>query len=239
MGDALRALERLLHERLIPEFCSDPRRSCNPRGFRNESFQVSEIDARYFLMGIEAGLIEHRGHGIYRTDISAAPEQFFWEGLRALDPRPFTLWIEPILTVGGLARLHFDYGWPKHLIGTQSSDWAFDLVAFAPEQSTESIAGEVKKTAKEVQQLLDLMGTFGQHPTMTVPASGKARNAFKKVAALRARRCPIFWALGPDGLSEVRQVEYDADDTLRLVAGGESDLTFAESWSAGGVAARE
>jgi hypothetical protein len=52
--------------------------------------------------------------------------------------------------VGGLARLHFDFRWPKELLGCQSKDWAFDLIATLPGKRVEHIACEVKKSSAEL-----------------------------------------------------------------------------------------
>ena len=227
MVDERSAFEQILYDRLIPEFCGEARRGCDASGFQSGSVHISQQDAHYFLKAFNAGLIEHQGSGLYRAARSAAREQFFWEGRRALTPRPFTLWLEPIITVAGLARLHFDYGWPKHLIGTQSLDWAFDLVTFLPDRAEELIAGEVKKTAKEIDQLLQLMTIFGRHPTIEIPSSGKERNAYKKVLALRSRRPPLFWALGPDGVSEVFAVQYSEGGVVDLIATENAALKFA------------
>ena len=228
-GSSRSAFEKLLYDFLIPEFCSDPKRLCHDSGFSRSSVKVSEQDARYFLMAWHSHLIEHQGRGLYRAANSAASEQFFWQGRRTDEGRTFTLWLEPVITVAGLARLHFDYGWPKHLIGTQSVDWAFDLVTFLPGQSTEFIAGEVKKTDSELDELIRLMKAFGQNPATTEPAAGKARNAFKKVTALRLRRAPLFWALGPGGLSRMFEVSYGADDVLDLLPIAECALRFPEN----------
>lgn len=219
----------LLHEVLIPEFCSHPGKGCEPSGFRPDSVRVSDEDARYFLMAYDAGLIEHQGQGHYRAAASAASEQFFWEGRRALGPRPFTLWLEPIITVAGLARLHFDHRWPKDRIGMQSADWAFDLVAFLSDGANEYVAAEVKKTTKEITELIELMKMFGMEPGLPEPRSGKARNAWKKMAALRRRRPPLFWALGPDGVSHAFEVSCRSGDVIELLPTGEDALDCPET----------
>jgi hypothetical protein len=226
MSDCRSAFEGVLYERLIPEFCGDSDRRCETSDFRGDSVRISAQDASYFVMAWEAGLIEHQGRGLYRAAGSAASEQFFWTGPRASEPRWFSLWIEPVITVAALARLHFDFGWPKHLIGTQSVDWAFDVVTFLPGQANEFIAGEVKKTRSEVDHLIRLMAEFGRNPRMEVPTSGKARNAYKKVAGLRARRAPMFWAIGPDGLSKAYRVRYHQRDVVELVPADDRALRF-------------
>jgi hypothetical protein len=155
------------------------------------------------------GLISPVGRGLYRAICSAAGEQFFWEGPKRLEPRSFTLWLEPIITVAALARLHFDFGWPVDLIGTQSIDGAFDIVAFSPfRRANEHIAGEVKKSEAEVEMLLLLMQEFGREPLIVAPTFGRQRNAYKKMAALRARNPPLFWAVGPAGYSRVFKLHY-------------------------------
>jgi hypothetical protein len=224
MRDALSTFERLLHEHLIPEFCRDPKRGCECSGFKGNSAQVNEDDARYFLSAIDNGLVKHLGNGLYRAPKSAASEQFFWQGPKAAIPKTYTLWLEPIITVAALGRLHFDYNWPKALLGTQSSDWAFDVTAFLPEQPNMVIAGEVKKSTSEVERLLQLMEVFGLQPDLQQPVSGKERNAYKKVVALRSQKPPVFWALGPANFSRVFAVDYGSDGIVKLSAKDESLL---------------
>lgn len=224
---ALEDFERVVFDELVPEFCADEKRQCNPSSFKKESVKVHETDARDFVRAWKGGLLSHQGRGLYRASRNAASEQFFWTGAKQPTPRSFTLWIEPVITVGALARLHWDYGWPKELIGTQSVDWAFDLVTFQPGAGNEHIAGEVKKSVMEIERLLLFMRQFGQNPDLEVPAAGPARNAYMKVAALRARHAPLFWAVGPAGLSKVFRVHYGSLDTVELIPTDERELHFA------------
>lgn len=226
MTEAQLALERLIYDRLIPEFCSDPSRGLHTSGFRKDSLNVSECDARDFLRAFDRGLIEHQGRGTYRASRSAANEQFFWEGWKSKEPRRFSLFVEPIITVAALARLHFTYGWPKDLIAAQSLDWAFDVVAFLPGHPNEHIAGEVKKTFSEVEGLIALMHQFASDSEIGEPAGGRPRNAWKKVTGLRARRAPVFWAVGPDGLSKVFKVEYRSNEIVELIPSEAEALYF-------------
>lgn len=216
----------VLHDKLIPHFCSKRSRGFDPEGFRSKGTAVSDVDARDFLRAWNGGLIRQVSDGLYRAPKSAASEQFFWSGPKNPTPRHFTLWHEPIITVGALARLHWDYGWPKELIGTQSSDWAFDIVAFDPGCDGERIAGEVKRTVGEVDSLISNMQKFGASTDAAEPQSGKLRNAFKKVAALRARRAPIFWAIGPGGYTSVFQIQYSPTGQLTFQAASEQALAF-------------
>lgn len=218
--------ERVLDNELIPQFCADPGRQCDKSRFRRESIRVAEIDARDFVRAWRGGLIKHQQRGLYRAPKSAASEQFFWTGPKLPVPRSFTLWLEPIITVASLARLHWDFGWPADLIGTQSSDWAFDLVGFRSGSENEYLAGEVKKSAAEIDQLVEFMRQFGRDPSIGVPTSPKACNAYRKLAALRARRAPIFWAIGPGGISRPYRVEYAPEAMVNLVPADEDVLRF-------------
>jgi hypothetical protein len=152
--------------------------------------------------------------GLYRAPCSHACEQFFWSGLKRKKPRPITLWVEPIITVAVLARLHFELGWPKRLLGTQKKKgWTFDVAAYLSiDSEAEYIVCEVKKRTAEIDRLLELMNRFGKSPYLD--AALNEQNAFRKVQALRSRRPPLFWAVGPEGLSHAFRVEYSEKDVV-------------------------
>jgi len=201
--------DRILND-LLPAFCDDSARKYDISGFRPNFDSIHEADATNFLKALDAGLIEPDGN-MYRAPRSYAREQLFWEGTVEQSPRLITIWVEPIITIATLARMHFDLGWPKDLLGTQSSDWAFDVAAYSPEDFVnERVACEVKKTDKELTSLIEMMKSFGGSPDRTF-ANSKEKNAFKKVAGLRARRAPVFWAVGPGGGNVVFKVSYAED----------------------------
>lgn len=229
-GECQAHFQSILHGELIPNFCSDPLRGFDATGFRAGAIGIADVDARDFLRAWAGGLIQHQGRGLYRAPKSAASEQFFWSGPKRSNPRTFTLWLEPIITVAALARLHWDHHWPLDLIGTQSSDWAFDLVAFQAGNETEEIAGEVKKTVSELDTLVREMCQFGENPDSPAPSAGVSLNAFRKVAALRTRRAPIFWAVGPGGYSSVFRVEYSPGGHVLLDPVSHDALAFENSW---------
>jgi hypothetical protein len=70
--------------------------------------------------------------------------------------------------------------WPEDLIGTQSIDGAFDVIAFQSARHNETIAGEVKKTVAETTNLIVIMRNFGADAEAEEASSGPRRNAFKK-----------------------------------------------------------
>ena len=219
--------DRILND-LLPEFCDDPARCYDIAGFRHNFVQVDGVDADNFLKGLDAGLVKLVGR-LYRAPRSGAGEQFFWSGGKNLMPRPTTIWVEPIITVATLWKLHDDLGWPKDLLGTQSGDGAFDVMAYVDMASkSEYIACEVKKTTKELDSLIRTMRKFAALPVDAV-ASDREKNAFKKIVALRKRRPPLFWAVGPGGNSLAFKLSYSDDGLIALDEALILDLRYPPS----------
>jgi ADP-ribosylglycohydrolase len=195
---------------LVPEFCDDPSRGWGSSGFRARWEQIHDRDAEDFLRALDAGLVKHTGRGQYIAPRSHHKEQFFWSGLKTTTPRSFTISVEPIITVAVLARLHFDFGWPKTLLGTQSHDGAFDVAVYRQVDSkNEYIAGEIKKSLPELNELIKFMRYFGSNTEISdAVLRNKELNAYRKLKALRSRRVPYFWAIGPDNHSHLFKVKY-------------------------------
>jgi hypothetical protein len=111
--------------------------------------------------------------------------------------------------------MHFDLGWPKHLIGMQSKDYGFDATCYLTDDApAEHIACEVKASAAGLDVCIRNMIRFAANPDAPEPRSGGKRNAWKKVLALRRSRAPLFWALGPGRYEFVYRVHYDGDTIL-------------------------
>jgi hypothetical protein len=163
MASVLDTFQQRILNSFLPIFCDDPSRCWGPDGFSADWSKVSEIDAADFLRGMDGHLVEHVGRGLYRAPRSYASDQFFWSGLTEKNPRPITLWVEPIITIAVFARLHFDLGWPRPLIGGQSKNpWAFDAAThLSDDADAEHIACEVKKNTRELDELIRFMKTFG------------------------------------------------------------------------------
>lgn len=216
---------------LLPEFCDDPSRGWGREGFKEDWKNVTEKDAIDFLLALEAGLIEHQGRGLYRAPKSLASEQFFWSGKKDALPRSITLWVEPIITVAALSRLHLKWGWPKKFIGTQSQKWEFDVTAYrASDSINEYIACEVKKTVAEQDRLVELMQRFSTDPNSSaVLKSSKEINAFRKLKGLQARRASIFWALGPNDVNHVFRMTYPDEGGVIFNLASEEALAYPDA----------
>lgn len=216
---------RRILDGLLPEFCLDPGRRFDPGGFKGGIDGIGNRDAENFLRALDAGLVTQRpsttGNMTYFAPRGRGGEQFFWEGWKGTTPRSLTLWVEPIIAVATLGVLRFELGWPKALLGLQSVDLAFDVIACADmEPEREHIACEVKKTKGEVDDLLEAMHRFAADTARRPSSKGRDTNAYRNVAGLRACRARLFWAVGPDGHDAAFRVD-DAEDgrvALRVVS---------------------
>lgn len=223
----------LLIKELLKEFCDNPDPSLGVDGFRDTSSKVSMHDKDDFVRAIRAGLVRSVRSGLYRAPQSCASEQFFWSGRKSISPRRITLWLEPIITVATLARLHFELGWPPENLGTQSLHWGFDLCAYeepladaGPATSAMVIAGVIKKSRDEIEDLLDLMTRFGAGEKLASVPTSRERNAHRKVDEIRRLRARYFWAVGPDRMGHAFAVRYGPSDEIQLDLVPEGQLRF-------------
>lgn len=217
---------------LLPQFSNDPTRGWGCEGFKEDWSKITEKDAADFMLAMDACLVEHLGRGLYRAPRSLASEQFFTSGRRNISPRPVTLWVEPIITVAALYRLFHEFGWPRHLLGTQSRKWEFDVTAYrTSDLNNEYVACEVKKTVSELNQLVELMRRFAADPDLCLAAnkSKKEENAYRKLTGLRERHASIFWALGPNGYGKVYRMTYAEDDRVIFTPDSEDALRYPNS----------
>lgn len=219
---------RRLESEWLLAYCNDPDRQYSLDGFVRDRTIVGNRDAADFLRAVDHSIVTIEAGGRFRMPRSSTHEVLFWEHERDVSPRRLTLWLEPIITIAAVARLHLDYGWPLQCLGMQSRDSAFDVTAFLPRDLTnEFIAGEVKPTAKQLDTLLNRLHACcqrGKHDDCL--ASSTRRNAHKKWLGLQRCQAPIFWALGPDGDSRVFEVSHVAGLPAELLRTDESALQF-------------
>jgi hypothetical protein len=194
MPTVLEEFRARLHDEWLPSFCNAPHRNHPLDGFDDSNLRsLSELDAHWFLRSLSLGIVAEAG-GFFTAPQSKVREQLFWTGSKTTNPRRLTLWLEPIVTIGALARLHEVYGWPTSRLGCQSSDWAFDLVCYGDNGET-IVAGEIKKTSREVDTLVAHMSVQSlDDADRPRPVRGSEKNAFMKVTGVRPQ---FFWALGP------------------------------------------
>ena len=228
MSTNLQRFTHRLQTEWLPAFCADPKRLFSPSGFKEFSITITEVDAGNFLRALDSGLVYDAGGGRYHCARSNAQEQIFWEGQKSIEPRPLTLWIEPVITIATMARLRFDFGWPAEVLGMQSKDWAFDFAVYrSATDKNEWIAGEVKTSSAEIDELVLHLRAYGQTgataPLSTLP---KHINSFKKWTALLRCRAPLFWAVGPGNYTRAFEVQYGLDGTA-VFSDVDSGVLFA------------
>ena len=136
-------------------YCNDPKRQYPIEGFRIGKDILTDKDAEDFMRALDQGVASIGDRQRLRMTHGHASETLLWEGSKTMNPRPISLWLESVITVAVGARLHLDYGWPIESLGMQSKDSAFDVMAFkAPDFVNEYVAVEVKKTSREVDNLI-------------------------------------------------------------------------------------
>ena len=122
------------------------------------------------------------------------------------------------------ARLHLNHGWPKDVIGLQSKNWGFDLVAY---QSANSdvllLAGEVKKTERELVKLVSELNILSGNARRNNEELPKvSQNTQKKWNEILLSQPSVFWALGPGASGYVYEISYPNSGVAVL---SESDVT--------------
>jgi hypothetical protein len=196
----------------LPTYCGDAARGYDPSGFRPSPVEVAEQDAADFLYAVDRKLVTDTGGGRYRAPRSAAIEVLFWEGSKSAVPRPITLWLEPVITIAAIGRLHRIYRCPPGLLGMQSKRWGFDLVAYlTPEDEHPYILGEVKKSSREALRLRDDLIALSNDLSDPNPI----QNSRKKWSEVQADPPAYIWIVGPDALEFVFAVE-STEDSIRL-----------------------
>lgn len=218
LSDVLKEFTRRVMVGWLPAYQREREHQPGEFEFQAKSIKVSERDASDMMRLIDAGCLIQTGRGNFTFARSSAKEALFWEGAKSRTPRCVTLWIEPVITLAALARLHFDYGWPIESLGSQSKKWEFDVVAFETAASeAEAIAGEVKKSTKELDVLIGHLQNFAASGCTEEPSDGGAKNAFRKWIGLRDRKIPLFWAVGPDRHEFAFAMQYLDDGCAKMV----------------------
>ena len=219
----------------LPAFCGAPHRGYSASGFKEESIaKLSEFDAHWFLIAVDSGLVT-QSDGFFVAPQSRAREQIFWQGSKDKRPRPITLWLEPVITIGALSRLAQSFAWPIECLGMQSTTWAFDLVGYAPLSGREQLVCEVKKDSGEVDSLLKFMYSHcGNDPLEREPADTRERNAYRKVQGIRRAWPRVFWALGPSNAGKVCIIRrHGESERFRLEDTDESGLRYPQGLATG------
>jgi hypothetical protein len=221
---------RIINE-FLPLFCNHPSRGYDINGFTNNFSEIGDSDAKNFLRAIDAGLVglDEKGK-LYKAPRTKEGEQLFWEFDRDAPVRRTSISVEVVITIATISVLHFDYGWPKSDLGTQSLQpfrGAIDVMAHIDTTYPNGyIACEIKKDKPKTDQLIkDVIG-LGSRPAVELQRKHNLYTTNRKVDALRYWRPPIFWALGPEGYGSVFKMAYAEDGTMAFERGSLADLQY-------------
>jgi len=163
-------------------------------------------EAAGFLRALDAGILKVSDLGrcllpsIHRSGTKPTEPCLF--GIRK-ETYVCLQWREYITQVGSLASLVLDYGWPTKLVALDPRNWVFDVAGFASEAATAFmlVAGETKKTEKELSKLLGQL-LAASESSLTLEQRGSS-DGDKKYRGLLKERPPSSgpWRQGSDGHS--------------------------------------
>ena len=231
MSHTISTFSDRLNREWLPSYCNASHRCYSIKGFKASTIKnLSEYDAKWFMRALDDGLVTE-SDGYFLAPRSAAKEMIFWEGSKQESPRPIILWIEPIITIGALARLSKEIGWPATNLGAQSKTWEFDLACYRGASEDEYIVCEVKKAPREIEKLLNFMEFYSAKEAQTIePENATERNAYRKIQGIRKTWPVLFWALGPNNDTHVFKIVRDgSSEIFSLLPVSEEALKYEEA----------
>jgi hypothetical protein len=125
----------------------------------------------------------------------------------------YLAWREYVTQVGALASLVLEYGWPTKYVALDPRNWEFDVAGFASESANAFmiVAGETKKTEKELSKLLSQL-LAASKSSLTLEQLGSS-DGHKKFRGLLKERSPYFWAVAP-GARKAFTVKYEGNSAI-------------------------
>src|SRR4051812_32732973 len=204
MTNSLAVFSRRVFDEWLPDFCAVT--GLDAAGFPGVPADLAEDEVSGFLRAVDMSVVERRPSARFILPQSRASIALFWEGNKATSPRQIKFARETLLSCSAAASLHLDHGWPVPLLGVESKDRAFDVVAVRPSDQLRAWIGvEVKTSLRLLERLLAEMGqciALGRHEQDRCQVAGH-----RKYAGLAASGAPVFWAIAP-GWSPVFSVRY-------------------------------
>jgi len=168
-------------------------------------------EANGFLRALDAGIVRVTDSGrcalpsIHRASAKPTEPCLF---SRRPDGSVYLAWREFITQVGAVASLVLEYGWPTGLVALDPRTLEFDVAGFASPASDAfmAVAGETKKTQRELSRLLAQMDLAIRSPD--VLTQRPSSDGSKKYRGLVKERPLYFWAVAP-GVRRAFRVKHD------------------------------
>ena len=171
--------------------------------FRNLD-KLTEVDIRNFFRALEVGGIRECADGYLALARHGCRLRMFDHGLKGGVKQAAKISVEPILSIGVVARLVETFGWSANAIGTQMDKGAFDLSVFENNASIPAVQCEIKVRASEVNAMaayfISVMNTG-------TALEDRRTNWNRKLVSLKAQPPKLLWLLAPGEFERLFRVE--------------------------------
>jgi hypothetical protein len=208
--------DRLWNE-WLPTYCHDPKRGFALAGYKASSNKVTPVDAWDFLRALDSHVVEDCGGGRYRLNKRGRRNHLLGRAKGQITTANYVVdGASHHDRVGGALAPRLRLA--TELLGDGVAQRAVRFHAFLSEASaTEHIAGEVKNSVKGLDLLLENLVKTCRDPALQMATATAAQvNAYRKWEGLCRSRAPLFWAVGPGGVSHLFQVSYRSQSEVCL-----------------------
>lgn len=130
----------------------------------------------------------------------------------------YLAWREYITQIGAVTSLCIDYKWPIELVALDPRDWTFDVAGFETTQKNSYmiIAGETKKTEKELIKLLSEMTEAMKNKLSLLELADTKKDGYKKYRGLLKEKPLYFWASAP-GINKYYKLSYLSQEFVKMI----------------------
>jgi len=190
--------------------------------------KIPETDIHWFFRVLDLGILRELPNGDFHSPRPGAAERLYSHGDSSKCPVPVGISIEPVISLGAMARLIETFGWPSECLGVQAGSWGFDLTCYAPGSEKVILQCEVKTKERDIERMCAYFEARLNGANEAGQASPTQRkNWDAKLAELASTGAQLLWALGPGGFERVyRVVTHGADGGRRILPASSEDLHF-------------
>lgn len=186
--------------------------------------KLADIDVQNFFRSIEVGGIRDCGDGHLALARDGCRLRMFDHGLKGGARQTAKVSVEPILSIGVVARLVEMFGWPAQAIGTQMDKGAFDLSIYAGSSTVPAVQCEIKVRASEVDAMADY---FLSVLNAGKPLEERHKNWNRKLNSIAVQPPKLVWLLAPGQHERVFRLDAPGS-TLRFFEVPATQLRFAD-----------
>jgi hypothetical protein len=185
--------------------------------------KLADVDVRNFFRSIKVGGIRDCEDGYLALARPGCRLRMFDHGLRGAK-QTAKVSVEPILSIGVVARLVETFGWPAQAIGTQMDKGAFDLSIYSGFSSVPAVQCEIKVRATEVDAMA---AYFLSVLNSAKPPEERHKNWNRKLGSIVAQPPKLVWLLAPGQYERVFRVDA-TNSKLTMLEVEAKELRFAD-----------